>query len=127
MDHPRRSPYPPQARPVMSSRRPLAVGRRSGDKDDPIQGYQVVTIDGDRVGSVAAVSDGLIAVRCGNWPFQRLRALAAGLAVIRDVDHTVLILTSPEDLPDFSAPNHQGVSPPEPPAVGRRRARIRRA
>lgn len=77
-------------------REPLGRGHR-GERD-PVEGYQVITIDGARVGTVAgSSSDGLV-VRCGNWPRRSLRALPVEQAVIRDVDRTVLMLASPETL-----------------------------
>jgi hypothetical protein len=78
----------------------LTVGRtHSGGSIDRIDGYRVITIDGDRVGSVDSVNDGTIAIRSGPKLFRTVRLLPAELAVIRDIDRTVLILTAPEQLP----------------------------
>jgi hypothetical protein len=80
------------------------VGRKPALGSDRIEGYQVITIDGVRVGNVLAIYGNEIAIRCGSWPFQRVRALPADLAVVRDVDRTVLMLASPDELTRLTTP-----------------------
>lgn len=76
-----------------------AIGRKHQGTGDRIDGYQVITIDGVHVGTIGGVNEHGLLVRCGSWPRRSLRALPVEQAVVRDVDRTVLMLASPEELP----------------------------
>jgi hypothetical protein len=108
----------------MSGADVTSVGRKPTLGSDQIEGYQVITMDGVRVGNVLAVYEHQIAIRSGSWPFQRLRALSVDLAVVRDVDRTVLMLASPDDLTRLS--KQPGAKDPQQTLSIRYRTRIRR-
>jgi hypothetical protein len=74
------------------------LGRRTTGGDERVEGYQVITIDGVRVGTVAGARGEALLVRCGGWRRRGLRALPVERAVVRDVDRTVLMLASPDEL-----------------------------
>jgi hypothetical protein len=80
------------------------IGHTYSGASDRIDGYQVITIDGVRVGTVTSTSEHGLVVRCGNWPRRSLRALPVEQAVIRDIDRTVLMLASPDELQRLSKP-----------------------
>jgi hypothetical protein len=80
------------------------IGRRHGGARDRVEGYQVITIDGARVGTVTSTSEHHLLVRWGSWPRRSLRALPVEQAVIRDLDRTVLMLTSPQALQRLARP-----------------------
>lgn len=80
------------------------VGHTYSGASDRVDGYQVITIDGVRVGTVTSTSEHGLVVRCGNWPRRSLRALPVEQAVIRDIDRTVLMLASPEELQQLRKP-----------------------
>jgi hypothetical protein len=101
---------------VAAIRGPLGRGHRG--EHDRVEGYQVIMIDGGRVGTIVASDENGLVVRCGSWPRRSLRALPVGQAVIRDVDRTVLMLVSPETLPRLTASNRVTVA-----AAEERRAR----
>jgi hypothetical protein len=82
------------------------IGHTYSGASDRIDGYQVITIDGVRVGTVTSTSEHGLVVRCGSWPRRSLRALPVEQAVIRDIDRTVLMLASPEELQQLSKPAH---------------------
>lgn len=75
-----------------------AIGRKHRGRGDHVEGYQVITIDGVRVGTVADVADDELLLRCGSWPRRTVRALPVEQAVVRDIDRTVLMLASPGEL-----------------------------
>jgi hypothetical protein len=85
------------------------VGHAYSGPSDRIDGYQVITIDGVRVGTVTSTSESGLVVRCGSWPRRSLRALPVEQAVIRDIDRTVLMLTSPEELQQLGKPTRARV------------------
>ena len=77
---------------------PGPVGRRAAETTGPVDAYAVVTIAGQPIGTVAGVSDRTIVVEHGRWPFRSYRAIVAELAIVRDVDRTVIVLVSPQEL-----------------------------
>lgn len=80
------------------------VGHTYSAASDRIDGYQVITIDGVRVGTVTSTSEHGLVVRCGSWPRRSLRALPVEQVVIRDIDRTVLMLSSPDELQQLGKP-----------------------
>ena len=78
------------------------------DPDEGIVGYQVITIDGVRMGVVAGLSASAILVRLGLWPFGRTVGLPPELAVVRDIDRSVIALVDSEDLKRVRRPRRRG-------------------
>src|SRR5690349_1197072 len=72
--------------------------RLLGRGSRPIVGFEVVTTAGEPAGTVEAVLDGLLLIRVRSAPFRRWRALPSELAVIRDVDRTVVMLVDRKKL-----------------------------
>lgn len=69
-----------------------------GSDGEPIDGYDVVSLDGDRVGTVAGVSTASIVVEQQRWLRASFRALPRTLAAVRHSDRSVIVLVQPEVL-----------------------------
>lgn len=67
-----------------------------------VLGYQVVTFDGDTVGTVVALSEHSIMIRHGRGPFRTCRLLPSRLTVVRERDHSVVALVTAASF--FGAP-----------------------
>jgi hypothetical protein len=74
-----------------------SLARSFGDSPEPTDGYDVITTDGDRVGTVVGVSAESILVERRRL-FRSWRALPMRLAVVRASDRTVIMLVSPDEL-----------------------------
>jgi hypothetical protein len=64
---------------------------------EPLDGYQVLSVDGDRVGTVAGVSKESIVVERGRWR-RTYRAVPMTLAAVRHIDRSVIVLVQPDVL-----------------------------
>ena len=70
----------------------------SASEGEPIDGYEVVSLDGNRIGTVAGVSTGSIVVEQERWLRASFRALPRTLAAVRQSDRSVIVLVPPEVL-----------------------------
>jgi len=63
---------------------------------EPLDGYQVILADGERVGTVAGVSPESIVIERGRW-LRTYRAVPMTLASVRHIDRSVIVLV-PSDV-----------------------------
>ena len=64
---------------------------------EPLDGYEVILADGERVGTVAGVSRQSIVIERGRW-LRAYRAVPMTLASVRHIDRSVIVLVPPDVL-----------------------------
>lgn len=64
----------------------------TGADGERVNGYRVVTIDGDAIGKVASRDGETTVIRSGRWPFSMLSLVPSASTFVRDADRTLLLL-----------------------------------
>ena len=66
-------------------------------KEEPLDGYQAIFADGERVGTVAGISTQSIVIEQGRW-LRTYRAVPMNLVAVRHMDRSVIVLVEPDSL-----------------------------